>query len=107
TWTKDGLTSKDEVFAMGGVSSDEDDEPEDLFGDDHSSVEGSISIKGDLFTAAFGRLPILAVRPDGTTTDVEEHDDGYGGTYYNIFFKCIADLCSMTFELRLFFDMIE
>lgn len=35
---KDGLTSKEEVFAMRGVSSGEDDEPEDLFGDDHSSV---------------------------------------------------------------------
>ncbi|KAF1937765.1 hypothetical protein EJ02DRAFT_437617 [Clathrospora elynae] len=60
-----------------------------------------------VFTAAFGRLPVLAVRPDGTTTDVDEHDDGYGGTYYNIFFKRIEDLCNMTFELRLFFDMIE
>ncbi|KAF1935489.1 hypothetical protein EJ02DRAFT_415703 [Clathrospora elynae] len=79
--TKYGLTSKEEVFAMRGVSSDEDDEPEDLFGDDHSSVEGSSSIKGDLFTAAFGRLPVLAVHLDGTTTDVDEHDDGYGGTY--------------------------
>jgi hypothetical protein len=48
SWTKDGFTSTEEVSAFGGVSSDEDDEPEDLFGDDYSSVEGSISIKGDL-----------------------------------------------------------
>ncbi|KAF2818255.1 hypothetical protein CC86DRAFT_414093 [Ophiobolus disseminans] len=107
SWTKNENTKITEISAFGGVSSDEDDEPNDLFGDDHSSVEGHICIQGDLFTEAFGKLPVLYVRSDGTTTDVDQDDDGYGGTYYTIFFKCIEDLCDKTFELRLFFDMIE
>ncbi|KAF2820792.1 hypothetical protein CC86DRAFT_411614 [Ophiobolus disseminans] len=106
-WTKDGYTNTEEVSAFGGVSSNEDDESDDFFSDDYSSVKGYISIKGDLFTAAFSRLPVLAVRPNSTTTDVDEHDNRYGGTYCNIFFRCIEDLYDMTFELRLFFDIIE
>jgi hypothetical protein len=48
SWIKDGYTDTEEVSAFGGVSSDEDYESDDLFGDDYSSVEGYISIKGDL-----------------------------------------------------------
>ncbi|EDU42315.1 hypothetical protein A1F96_10648 [Pyrenophora tritici-repentis] len=102
SWTKNDNTEITEISAFGGVSSDEDDEPNDLFGDDHGSVEGHICIQGDSFIEAFGRLPVLYVRSDGTTTNVDEHDD-----CYTIFFKCIEDLCNKTFELRFFFDIIE
>lgn len=44
------------------------------------------------------KVPVLAVRPEDTTTY---------GSYYTIFFKRIEDLCNMTFELRLFFDLFE
>jgi hypothetical protein len=44
SWTKNDNTKITEISAFGGVSSDEDDEPNDLFSDDHGSVEGHIYI---------------------------------------------------------------
>jgi hypothetical protein len=48
----DSISRTEEISAFGGVSSDEDDEDDDLFDDDYSSVEGYISIKGDLVSGA-------------------------------------------------------
>lgn len=56
------------------------------------------------FIEAVGRLPALAVRPDGETTDADDNDHG---DYYMLYLDHIEELHNKTLDLALLYDIIE
>jgi hypothetical protein len=53
-----------------------------------------------------GRLPVVYVLPDGSTTDVDNYE-GYDGRVYQIDLKSIEQACGKTIELDLIFAILE
>jgi hypothetical protein len=48
SWFENDETKIKEISAFGEFSSDEDEEPEELFGEDYSHVPGHLTIAGEL-----------------------------------------------------------
>jgi hypothetical protein len=53
-----------------------------------------------------GRLPVVYVIPDGSTTDVDDFE-GYDGLAYQIYLKSIEQACGKTIDLDLIFAILE
>jgi hypothetical protein len=53
-----------------------------------------------------GRLPVVYVLPDGSTTDVDDFE-GYDGLVYQIDLKSIEQACGRTIDLDLIFAILE
>jgi hypothetical protein len=53
-----------------------------------------------------GRLPVVYVLPDGSTTDVDDFE-GYDGLVYQIDLKSIEQACGKTIDLDLIFAILE
>ncbi|KAF1937534.1 hypothetical protein EJ02DRAFT_437807 [Clathrospora elynae] len=106
SWVGNGKTKTRDISAFGDFSSDEDEEPENLFGEDYSHTQGHLTIDGRLFLEAVGRLPVVDVPAHGSTTDVDDFE-GYDGLVYQIYLERVEKACGKTLDLSPLFAIFE
>ncbi|KAF1973480.1 hypothetical protein BU23DRAFT_464510, partial [Bimuria novae-zelandiae CBS 107.79] len=87
-----------EASLFGGMFSDDDSDPEDLYSEQNNSTPGNLLIEADLFQEAFSKLPTLPEELD----DVDESDG-----YYYIYLDYESELNNAKIKLQLLFAIVE